>query len=595
MKWTRVPVNRRVVSLLFSIFFVFALGTLFFSSLAIAAPPPVRPTLSEIKLTLKDNARAIELKGAQVLVISLEANPSTGYSWVEETSGKGDDRILEQVGEVKFQAKSKHLGAPALQIVRFAPVKEGRTTLRLEHRRPWDTKREPIGRFSLEVTTVGPFSRQPEPKSTPARAVAAHPPAHAVGSTPSSYNWCDHNGCTPVKDQGYCGSCWAFATVAPLESNIKSHDGVVRDLSEQYLVSCNSDGYSCNGGWWAHDYHKSKIPSGESAAGDVFEADFPYQASNAACNSPHTHHEKIASWAFVGNSSSVASTDSLEQAILAHGPVSVALCAGPGFQGYTGGVFGTNESQCCSPYAVNHAVVLAGWNDSEGTWLLRNSWGSGWGESGYMRIKYGTSNVGYAASYISYGPALTAPSNLTAAPTSATQVNLTWADNNTGESGFKIERSPSGTSGWTEIASVAANVTTYSNTGLNCGTPYYYRVLAYDASGASGYSNTANATTGSCAPPAAPSQLVLSSPSQNEIDLAWKDNSNNETGFKIERSLNGTQWTQIATAAANATKASDNSITCGKKYYYRVRASNAGGDSAYSNTANRLVKCSTYM
>ncbi len=92
----------------------------------------------------------------------------------------------------------------------------------------------------------------------------------------------------------------------------------------------------------------------------------------------------------------------------------------------------------------------------------------------------------------------TAPTNLTATASSPTQIDLSWADNSSDESGFKIERSPNGSSGWTQIDTVGYNVETYSNTGLVCGTIYYYRVRAYNANGDSSYSNVANATTQTC-------------------------------------------------------------------------------------------------
>jgi putative hemolysin len=84
---------------------------------------------------------------------------------------------------------------------------------------------------------------------------------------PSYLNWCDLGGCTSIKSQGSCGSCWAFGTVVPLESAILIKDGVEVDLSEQWLVSCNSDGWSCSGGWFAHNYHQWKTdPCGDSGA-----------------------------------------------------------------------------------------------------------------------------------------------------------------------------------------------------------------------------------------------------------------------------------------------------------------------------------------
>lgn len=79
----------------------------------------------------------------------------------------------------------------------------------------------------------------------------------------------------------------------------------------------------------------------------------------------------------------------------------VSICAGPAFQDYRGGVFTTDESGYCT-YGTNHAVNLVGRDDAQGTWTLRNSWGTWWGESGYMYIKYGISNVGSMTSWVSY-------------------------------------------------------------------------------------------------------------------------------------------------------------------------------------------------
>ena len=90
----------------------------------------------------------------------------------------------------------------------------------------------------------------------------------------------------------------------------------------------------------------------------------------------------------------------MKQAILTYGPIWVAVSVDDAFQAYDSGIFTGNSS------GINHTVVLVGWNDNGGTngyWLLRNSWGSSWGESGYMRIKYGCNMVGYGACYINYG------------------------------------------------------------------------------------------------------------------------------------------------------------------------------------------------
>jgi len=221
---------------------------------------------------------------------------------------------------------------------------------------------------------------------------------------PESYDWRDYGGLPPVRNQGGCGSCWAFATVGPLECNIKIKDGIVVDLSEQWLVSCNNDGWGCSGGWWAHKYHQYKNdPCYETGA--VFEADFPYAASDLPCGCPYPHQYRIQSWAYIGNDHSIPAVDAMKQAILDHGPIAVAVVASSAMQSYRGGIFNYNASG-----EVNHGVVLVGWDDNQGTngvWIMRNSWGTWWGEeSGYMRIEYGVSKIGYGACYVVYPGAL---------------------------------------------------------------------------------------------------------------------------------------------------------------------------------------------
>ncbi len=187
------------------------------------------------------------------------------------------------------------------------------------------------------------------------------------------------------------------------------------------------------------------------------------------------------------------------------------------------------------------------------------------------------------------------PSNLTALAVSPTQIGLAWQDNSTNETGFKIEQSLTGTGGWAQIATTPANVISHTVSGLNCGTTYYYRVLAYNAYGDSAPSNTANATTLPCPAPAAPSNLTALAVSPTQIGLEWQDNSTNETGFKIEQSLTGASgWTQIATTLANVISHTVSGLNCGTTYYYRVLAYNANGDSPYSNTANAAtLACTT--
>ena len=331
-----------------------------------------------------------------------------------------------------------------------------------------------------------------------------------------------------------------------------------------------------------------------------------------------------------------------------------------------------------------------------------------------------------------------APTNLTATTSSSSQINLAWTDTASNETGFRIERKLGAGGTYAEIATPAANVTSYSDTGLAASTTYYYRVRAYNATGTSAYSNEANATTSATTPPAngtglrgqyydnsnftnlkvtrtdatvnftwtgspaagvgadtfsvrwtgqvqarfsqtytfyttsddgvrlwvngvqiinnwtnhsatensgtitlvanqkydilmehydntgtavaklswssasqakqiipqiqlyptvtvpaAPSNLTATAVSSGQINLAWTDNANNETSFRIERSPNGSSFTEIATVAANITSYNNTGLAGSTTYFYRVRASNSGGNSAYSNTTSATTQAAT--
>ena len=255
-----------------------------------------------------------------------------------------------------------------------------------------------VGENGATARSLSQLCGTKPPSNWAAGARVADPPV--LRGLPAAFDWRDYNGCTPVKDQLDCGSCWAFATVGPLECNILIKDHITFDLSEQWLVSCNTHGYSCDGGWFVHDHHMAApVFCGESGA--VLESTFPYVAQDAACNCPYARAYTIDNWAYIGTSDAIPATNAMKQAIYDYGPVSVALYVDDAFQGYTGGVF-----NACADGEVNHAVVLVGWDDTQGpggVWILRNSWGTGWGEAGYMRIAYGCARVGYGACYVEYG------------------------------------------------------------------------------------------------------------------------------------------------------------------------------------------------
>ena len=136
----------------------------------------------------------------------------------------------------------------------------------------------------------------------------------------------------------------------------------------------------------------------------------------------------------------------------------------------------------------------------------------------------------------------------------------------------------------------SANVISFSCTGLDPATKYYFQIRAYNDIGNSGYSSEADATTGEALPvvevPAAPTELAATAISGTEVSLVWKDNSSNETGFKVECKPEGGEYVEIGAVEADVATVTHPGLAPATKYYYRIKAYNASGDSDYSNEVN---------
>ncbi len=224
------------------------------------------------------------------------------------------------------------------------------------------------------------------------------------GVSCDAFNWCnkdDTNWMTPVKNQGMCGSCWAFSALGVVEAaiNIQFNDSDIDiDLSEQHLVSdCCSAG-SCRGGWpdQALMYVRDTGVPEESCS--------QYTGGDCACTPCQDWAENP--WKVVDYTYVPATTDSFKQALQTYGPLSVVLSAPDDWFYYSGGVYEPVWSDSDGVGWANHAVILVGWNDSEGCWIVKNSWGTGWGEQGYARVLYGDLekyNYAYAVTGIVHG------------------------------------------------------------------------------------------------------------------------------------------------------------------------------------------------
>ncbi len=256
----------------------------------------------------------------------------------------------------------------------------------------FEIRENPATQYSLDQL-AGYRPPDPRPESPAFR------PRTPVDELPAYFDWRDVTPLTPVKSQGGCGSCWAFATVGVVESKIKLVEGIDIDLAEQWLVSCNVWGMGCDGGGESFAYfYNQEDACGE--IGGVLEQDFPYSATDEPCACPLQHPFGIDNAGFNWS----ATVEEVKQAIYDYGPVCVGVYASSALQGYGGGIF-----NACESGGINHLVVLVGWDDTQGTngvWFMRNSWGQGWGEDdGYMRIEYGCNHIDDYCSWVYYsGP-----------------------------------------------------------------------------------------------------------------------------------------------------------------------------------------------
>ncbi len=192
---------------------------------------------------------------------------------------------------------------------------------------------------------------------------------------------------TPIRDQRTCGSCWAFSSIAAIEANYiyrnKISPASKIDLSEQYLLDCADSG-SCYGGWYGNTL---KWMQGRQLPNETV---LPYVNAEKSCSNPTVNTGQVVEkWGYIDFWTPIPSVQQIKKAISEHGPLVVAVTVTPAFLSYTKGVF--NEK---ANFEINHGVTIIGWDDSKNAWLIKNSWGSLWGEGGYMWIDYNSNNIG---------------------------------------------------------------------------------------------------------------------------------------------------------------------------------------------------------
>jgi C1A family cysteine protease len=206
----------------------------------------------------------------------------------------------------------------------------------------------------------------------------------------TKFDWRRLGKVSPVRSQGPCGSCWDFASIGAYESSYAILNNLHIDASEQHVLQCSGAG-TCKGGWpaTAFTWMLTDGVADETAA--------PYLAQDAPCPSDIRTPYRTAMWAFVTQTPWVTpSVDEVKEAICSHGAVVATVHSNTNaFKLYTGGVY--NEKAMGN---VDHAVLLVGWDDKRGAWLMKNSWGTNWGEQGYMWIAYGSNSIGSHAAWV---------------------------------------------------------------------------------------------------------------------------------------------------------------------------------------------------
>ncbi|XP_045172428.2 procathepsin L-like [Mercenaria mercenaria] len=196
---------------------------------------------------------------------------------------------------------------------------------------------------------------------------------------PNQLDWRKRGFVSSVKNQGRCGSCWAFSALGALEGQQKKyHGGSVSDLSEQNLVDCANKkygNYGCEGGWMNNAYKYIKDNRGVDG-----EICYPYTAKDETCS-----YKRCCKVAKNGGYGNVGKSDSSLQSSLAKvGPIAIAMDVNHrSFWSYKNGIY--HEPNCTSKHPT-HAMVAVGYGESSGGqyWIIKNSWGTDWGARGYL-------------------------------------------------------------------------------------------------------------------------------------------------------------------------------------------------------------------
>jgi len=359
----------------------------------------------------------LPVSASQTVAVSLQANITTGSTWrlVPGTS-------FTQLGKPAFSQSSGY-GATSVETLILLPGTTGNAIIKLNYGRSFGSTRAATRHVRLNLTSQAAvidlsnpapvFNKKLTLTDNPLVVEEQGEQAVQPASLPASLDWRTAGIVPAVRDQGNWGSCWAFGTVGVMESAIKKAGGPMTDLSEQFLVSCNTSGWDAiDGGFTAHYWHYNTLGKKQTTIGAVYEANMPYDPAHSTCKLIAQHPYKLAGWAFItGSEDTMPTVSQLKSALYTYGPVTAGVCADDGWDYYAGGVYNPTSNQCGG--STNHQIIIVGWEDSTSSWIVRNSWSSDWGENGYMRIKWDptgkTSRIGEGTSWVRWAKVATVP------------------------------------------------------------------------------------------------------------------------------------------------------------------------------------------
>ena len=214
------------------------------------------------------------------------------------------------------------------------------------------------------------------------------------GEAPEELDYIKEGYLLGVKDQGSCGSCYAFGVIANIEGQYYKKYKKNKEFSEQMIVDCDTLDAGCNGGLMEYTFEWLKTNGGIMSM-----EDYPYKGRQQTCKADESKYDPdavVVDWQKLGDAETLSPVDEeeLKEFLYATGPLTIGINADP-LQFYFSGIINLSEDEC-DPSGMNHAVTLVGYGTEEDTpyWLVRNSWGENWGEDGYFRIYRGNGVCG---------------------------------------------------------------------------------------------------------------------------------------------------------------------------------------------------------